>query len=246
MQNDYKSVNKYTPRNSNFIQHFKEEWGKADTDYIFDNDFQFFKLIWKLMHKMDNAIKQGVVKIPQNLHPSKSEMEKIDKIWLGGCYYAVVWEDEEHETLLQRTITFNPPPAKMYDKLNNVYDVESIQLQPFRDHVPVNQLKDDVWGVQIRARYPLYVAWQDATYETVVTDGNFSSLLADGVKTRVQPEDMKSTTLRTTILHRPIYHQITGDYGMYFLRSYNVLDLEWQKIIDYVENDSSEFVVVTD
>lgn len=235
MSQDYAPVTKYLPRSSNFIDHFKNELGKIDSDVSFDNEFQSFKLIIKCMNEMNQAIKQKIINVPDEILPDKQTMDELDKIWYGGCYYGIV-RDKTQTKVIERKLYFDEPPEVLYDENNETYPVEPIELPALISMIPVNQIKDPTWAIQVRTTLPLYIAWQDASYETILTDGNFVANLSDSINPRVNPDDLHSTTLRTAYIHRPVYFRITSDLAMQFQRKYDILNMNWQSIISHVEN----------
>jgi len=236
---EYAPVTKYQARNSNFIDHFKNEWGKIVSDISFGNEFQSFKLIIKCMNEMNQAIKQEIIKVPNELLPDKQIMDELDKIWLGGCYYGIV-RDSTNTKVIERKLYFDEPPETLYDENNNQYAVESIELPALISMIPVNQLKDPSWAIQVRTTLPLYIAWQNASYETILTDGNFVANLSDSINPRVTPDDLHSRTLRTSYIHRPVYFKLTGDLAVAFQEKYDVLNMNWNAIINHTENNLDE------
>ncbi len=234
---DYHSVTRYLPRSNSFLEHFKNELGKVDSDVAFDNEFQQFKLIIKLIGEMSQAIEQEIIKVPKELQPDKKIVDEIDKIWYGQTWYGVA-RDDSGNSVVFRKLYCNYPPEQVYDANENPLPLEIIELPALKDMIPVNKISDDSWAIQIRTTLPLYIALNGASYESVINEGKFVS--PDGQHIRIRPDDMYSSFIRTQFIHRPVYFQLVGDLASHFQKRYNVLNMNWQRIITYVdENDLS-------
>lgn len=291
------TVSKYSPRDSIFINHFKEELGKIDSDTAFDNEFQQFKLIMKCMYEMNQAIKKKLVDISDKLElmPDENNMKELHMIWHGGCRLGVARTDRGSK-VLQRKIYFGTPPEKEFvqtgiiktlsgckcDVCNESIPfsgnmelakvvhanshlielvqigkkpadvtfteyytdrpkfiecpVEDFELPALKNLIPVNQIKDDTWGIQERQTLPLYIAWEGAELSAILNDGKFVNNFSEGIVPKVTADDLKSRTKRTNIFHRPVHFQLSQDLTYHFQIRYQVLNIEWQYIIMYVES----------
>lgn len=235
-QTSYETVSKWSARDIDFITHFRRELGKVDSDTEFDNEFQQFKLIYKLIGEMNEAIKQEVVVLPEELLPSKEAMYNIDKIWTGGCFHGII-RNEDTDELLERKLYFEHPPneKKLEDNKDDiVYNVKPVKLPDYRGMIPVNPIKEDNWAIQVRTTSPISVAFSGANYESVILDGKFFRGNAGDPIPKFTIDEFYEGKRKTHFFHRPVYFQITGDFSLFFQRNYNILNMNWQKIITYV------------
>jgi len=228
---DFKPVTKWTPRNPQFIIDFQEKLGKRDSDEAFDNEFQEFKYTIKLMNKMNNAIKTGLIKIPDELHPDKEVMDKILKIWFGNCYYGII-QDEDGDTVF-RKFFYEKPPAQ-FEINGEMYDMIPVELPPYARLVPVNPIKEDTFTIQVRVEAMLSTFFSGASYSEVIVEGRFVNEENGKLLPKITQEEFAEGTMMVHYVHRPVYFMITGDFAERIQPLIDLLDADWQKIIEYV------------
>ncbi len=224
MSDEEKRVpSKFLPRSQNFSDVIQQRLGTSDYDLNFDNEFQEFKLIMKFKDEVEEAIKQEVIPLKKkdklDLYPDKTALDRIDKIWNGRCWYAKIY-NEEQTKIVQSVFCYNEP----------VGDVKIIPIPKLKNMVPVRQIKEDTWGIQVREPWALAYAWEGASYATIVNDANFSYHLMEGSIPKIKQEDMYSLSKRTSIYHRPVYFALMDDLTYFFRKNSNVFLINMQKI----------------
>ena len=102
--------------------------------------------------------------------------------------------------------------------------------------LPVREIREEVWGIQIREPMALKWAWQGANYGTIVNDGKFTHYLSDGAIPKFEADDMESEILQTYILHRPVYFAIMDILPEYFRKYYFIFAGNVQKIMTWMSD----------
>lgn len=230
---------KYHPRSANYVELIQQRLGKSDFDLNFDNEFQEFKLTMKFVAETMEAINQGLIPLKKynkvDLIPNEKAVERLDLIWNGGCKYAVTY-NENRTRVLQKVFCYDTK----FTEINRMRVDKYIPIPRLKNMVPVRELREDTWGVQIRENYPLRFAWEGASYATVVNDARFSFYLVDGVVPKITAKDMYSETKKTYILHRPVYHTLMNDLTMFFRKNENIFLTNMQKILQWMEEEYDE------
>ncbi len=239
------SVKKYTPRHPEFIYHLANEMGKLDSDMAFGNTFAQLQLMWNIMLEVDEAIIGKVIELPEELMPSKDLMYEMDMIWNGGCYLGVVRTPDGTGVLI-RKLFFGFPPDSFVEN-GETYHIsgdEKHEMIALKKLIPVEQIKKETWGIQIRDTVPLYIAWEGAELGTILNEGKFVHEYSDGIIPKVTAEDLQSRTKRTNILHRPVHFKLSQDLTEQLQRRYARFSIQLQKILKHVDdNDFSGFNV---
>lgn len=122
------------------------------------------------------------------------------------------------------------------EKVNQfMSEIEYVPLPKLRNMVPVQQLKEDTWGIQIREKGSLRYFWEGANYATVIEDGNFKHYTAEGIIPRIEPHDMYSLTKEAYVMHRPVYHFYMADMSYFFQKKSMIFINNMQKINKWME-----------
>ena len=206
--------------------------GIIDFDQGFDNEFQQFKLIMKLMVEVKEAINQKTLDFGDNekLLPDKEVETKLDKIWNGNCFL-LIKRNEDGSRVIAKKFAYDIP--------DDDWD-EIIPLPKLRNMIPINQLADDTWGIQIREAGTLKVYWEGADWGTIVNDGHFAHYTSEGTIPRIESWEIDSIKKKTTIIHRPVYHKLMEDFTINFQELWAILANNYQRIIDYVDSGIKE------
>jgi hypothetical protein len=239
------SVKKYTPRHPDFILHLANEMGKLDSDMAFGNIFAQLQLMWNIMLEVDEAILAEVIVLPKEYLPDKVLMEEMDMIWNGGCWLGVVRSDDGTQVLIRKLFFGYPPESFIQDgETYYISEDEKHIMPPLKILIPVEQIKKETWGIQIRDTLPLYIAWEGAELGTILNEGKFVHEYSDGIVPKVTAEDLQSRTKKTNILHRPVHFKLSQDLTEQLQRRYARFSIQLQKILKYVDdNDFSGFNV---
>ncbi len=108
-----------------------------------------------------------------DLYPSIRAMYKLDKLWNGRCYYAVIYDENEID-LIYRKFCFDYPT----DKVNGMDISEIIPLPALRNMVPTGKISDPTWGIQIKEPMAMKYATSGVSYATFVHEGITSCAIA--------------------------------------------------------------------
>jgi hypothetical protein len=236
---DFKPVSKWTPRNDSFIIDFKEKLGKRDSDEAFTNEFAQFKYTISLIDKMNNAIKYNLIKVPDELKPDKNVTDNISKIWLGGCFYGIIL-DEDGDTIFRKF--FYDLPPKQFELNGELHDMIPMEIPPYSRLMPVNPIKEDTYVIQVRVEAPMSTFFSGASYSDVIVEGRFVNEENGKLLPKISQEEFDEGSLMVHYVHRPVYFMITGDYSERLQPLINLLDAQWQKIIEHVVNDIDDLV----
>lgn len=120
-----------------------------------------------------------------------------------------------------------------FENLVNQYMNEGvlIPIPRLRNMVPVGKIDDkENWGIETRENYYLKYAWEGANYNTVIQDAKFSFYTMAGLIPKIVPSDMYSTTKKSYVFHKPVYHELMLDLVHFFRKNAIIFDLNLQKI----------------
>lgn len=244
-------------RDSKYLVHLGQVLGVLDFDTNFDNSFQRWKLIIEFIEDVSQAIEQGIIPIKQrerfDLLPNKDAIRKMKKIWHGTTYLRIL-RNKEQTKIITKEIFYEKPSeivevvttkSGIYIRKDNKplpkgaevseHIAEVIALPKLKNMIPVREIREETWGIQIREAISLKHAWEGANYGTIVNDGKFTHYLSDGAIPKFEAEDMESETLMTYVLHRPVYFAIMDILPMYFNKYYFVFAGNIQRIMIWLE-----------
>ena len=232
-------------REPNYEVHLGQVLGVLDYDNNFDNTFQKWKLMIQFIDDIMEAIKQDIIPLKSknrlDLIPNPEAMMKMDKIWHGQTYLGVIKNHDETKTLV-RDLFYDMPDDtyELKDDSGEIIDTftrEIIPMPRLKNMVPVGEISDTTWGIQIRESMPLRYAWETANYATIINDGKFMHQLSDGSIPKFEQQDMKSLVIRTSILHREVYNAIMDILPKWFNKNYFIFAGNIQKIMKWMREE---------
>ena len=237
-------------REPNYEVHLGQVLGVLDYDNNFDNTFQKWKLMIQFIDDVMEAITQDIIPLKSKgkleLMPNQKAIMKMNRIWYGQTYLGVIKNHNETQTL-SRDLFYELPSDEyqLKDESGKVIDTyyrEIIPMPKLKNMIPVGEIDSDYWGIRIRESMPLKYAWETANYATIINDGMFVHNLSDGLVPKIEPEDMKSLTKRTSILHREVYNAVMDILPIWFNKNYYIFAGNVQKIMRWMkEDDTSMF-----
>lgn len=245
-------------RSTKYVDHLGQVLGVLDFDMNFDNSFQRWKLVMEFIEDVLQAIKQDIIPLKankkENLLPDMDAVMKLRKIWYGQTYLRVL-KNKEQTKVIARELFYEKPneivevvttkSGSFIMKKDSVvpkdaqveqYQAEVIPLPKLKNMIPVREIREESWGIQIREPIALKWAWQGANYGTIVNDGKFTHYLSDGAMPKFEADDMESEILQTYVIHRPVYFAIMDILQPYFNKYYFVFAGNVQKIMTWMQD----------
>lgn len=251
-KSDYRTVSKWTPRNSNWIEDFKEKWGKRDSDEAFQNKHQQFDYTVNLIDKMNNAIDFKIIKIPDDLFDREdyhNTIKLIDMIWYGGCYYGCILDDDG-DTIF-RKFYYGVPPRKYkptiqeqekYNLNDELYDLSFMPIPQYSRLIPRGKIADDTLAVQCRIEIPIWIAFNTASYSDVIIEGKFVIDDDNKLEPKFTQEEFNEGNITTNFFHIDTYDMFTEDYKARLQKLINKIDSYWTIITKHVDEDLDDIV----
>lgn len=216
-------------RHEDPIVELKAFLGEVDYHIFHDNMFLALKLIARKLPVIKEKIEQSVIKVPKDyIFPTIIE-KRIDAIWNGGCKYAYKDDSALDDW---RTFCYHYP-FKPEDY------VDIIDLPKYKNMIPVNKLKDDNLLVQIRERLPMVVAFETSDWATIVSEGGFTYETSEGIKKKIQREDLESWTIFVNYASKHVYHALMDDFDLFFMKCWAKVDTSLSKILDQSDFDGN-------
>jgi len=245
-------------RSPKYVDHLGQVLGVLDFDTNFDNSFQRWKLLMEFIEDVLQGIEQGIIPLKKHekmdLMPDLEAIRKLRKIWNGQCYLRVLKNKEQTKIILRELFYEKPDEVvevvttksgSFIKKNDSVipedatveqYVAEVIPLPKLKNMIPVREIREEVWGIQIREPMALKWAWQGANYGTIVNDGKFTHYLSDGAIPKFEADDMESEILQTYVIHRPVYFAIMDILPEYFRKYYFIFAGNVQKIMTWMND----------
>lgn len=231
-------------RESGYTNHIKAVQGVSDFHESFDNEFSEFKTFIKLVNDTVYAIQFNALNVKKVLDniPFDFYVSKLFKLWSGNCFFGIVetnnkikkdflYEIDDNSFFASRGEQYN----RTYIKTNKEDYFELIRLPKLQNMVPVGQIKDDTWGIQIREEIPIKYAFSGVSYDTVINDGVFAFRSMSGLVPKFSQSEMRSLNLKSYIIARGVYNHIMTEYKNEFYPIYGMLQATNQLIIDFID-----------
>ena len=235
-------------REVEYSHHLAQLLGVLDFDQNFDNNFQKMKLAMSLKDDVIANVANGNIPLEEKemmneLYPDKKAMKRMDLIWNGTVYLRIV-KNEQMTQVMKRELFYKRPDE--YTVLTNndgeqmEFRCEVIQMPKLKNLLPVGQLKDDTWGIQVREPMEFKYATQGSQYGTIIEEGRFKWMTPQGMVPKIEPEDLEGFGKLTYVYSRPVYFELIDILTTFFDKNYQVFAGDVQKIMKWMTEESHQ------
>jgi len=208
----------------NFADYLQQTLGVLNYNQDYDQFFQQAKNAISIVEETREAIRQGVVDLEgSDVELSEVSYQRLLKVWKGRCYLLI-----NRDNGIERKFAYNIPED--YQK----YD-EIIPLPAMQNLIPVGNIEQQVWGIQIRESVALKYAFENADWATVVSEGKFTFQTSEGAVKKITREDMESTTKKTYFVSRSYFNNIVDIEKKFFYANWNPLKINLHRIISHMK-----------
>src|SRR3990167_1861552 len=185
-------------REVGYQNHMMAQQGVLDWDQSFDNEFSEFKALMKLATNTAIAIDRNLLKLDKikDILDLKPFVKKFNKLWWGNVYFGIILgRQNEFDFLyeMEKNIyhaSRGDQDERRYELVNINNYTELIKLPKLQNMVPVGQIRDDTWGIQVRESLPIKYAFAGTSYDTLVNNANFSYRTMAGLVPKFQQNDL--------------------------------------------------------
>jgi len=228
---------------TDIVDHIEAVMGVLDFDQNFDNEYQKFKLAMNFVKEVQVNIKRKVIDLKEQydkLKPRREPIYKMDRIWNGGCWLGVI-RDKNEIRVVRREFFYEEPPStfkvKDFDGKWIDWKREVIEMPKYKKLAPIQQLKDDTWGIHQRNIMDTKRAWEASQYGTVVEDGKFKFNTSQGQIAKFEANEMNEATNRTNIISRPVHYELSDICSYWMNENFLEFMSDMQGIRDFLRNE---------
>jgi len=227
-----KSVLFHTSNISDFLN---KNMGMIEANSLYNNQFLQASEVWKFVHQVIELIDQDIIDLRKKpeLKLNADVVNRLDKIYNGGCYLVTNWEDDMRFKI--KSWSF------LYEKPINVSVDDVQELPSFRALNPTKEIDSDSWSINIRASIPFRFAFAGYDYATVIQQGNFIQKFAEGIVPRFEESELNALHLSTHDVSRKYWNTTIEILTKRWLQQWIILFGNIHKIIKFLEDDSAQF-----
>lgn len=223
---------------SNVVDFLKQNMGMIQANALYNNEFLQASEVWKFVQQVLELINQNVIDLRKkpDLKLDRNAVEKLDKIYNGGCYLLKHYSDDYHFKI--DSWTFH------YEKLTNVSSDDIQQLPAMKAMNPTKTIDSKDWGISIRQTVPIKYAFSGYDYATLISQGKFFNSFSDKIVPRFEESDLNKTHLSTHDVSKNYYNNTLDVLKKFWLKNWVILFVNIHKIIEYLEKGSFQKDVV--
>jgi len=209
-----------------FADYIQQVMGVLNYNEDYDQFFSKAKNAISILEEIQEAIKQGVINLKGSSISGLDEtaFNHVLKIWRGRCYLVVNRANDDN---IIRTFVYERPQEKPF--------LEIIPLPSLQNMIPVGNIDQETWGIQIRESIPLKYAFDGCEYASIVNEGGFMHKLSDGSFPKFQRDEMESLTKQTYVVSRPYFNTIMDIEKKFFYKNWNVLKINIHRILQHMK-----------
>lgn len=211
-------------RESRHILNISKRIGVFDFDLDHANDFQMYRLMYRISREVEIGIAEKVIKTPNDFKLNKKAIDDIYYMWNYGGYYAV----ESARPTNIRWFSIKYPHGDFY---------EIVKLPSLQGMIPVGKVSDETLFIQIREDMKVKYAFEKTSFVTLISDGGLVNAMSDGAMPKLSPDDMRSLTKETHFIVRSVYNKIMQTYNREMTEAILQLSVNFQKLIEFDKND---------
>lgn len=208
----------------NFADYLQQTLGVLNYNQDYDQFFQQAKNAISIVEETREAIRQGVIDLNgSDVELSEISYQRLLKVWKGRCYLLI-----DRNNGISRKFAYDIP--KDYQR----YD-EIIPLPAMQNLIPVGNIEQQVWGIQIRESVSLKYAFESIEWATVISDGKFMYQTSEGAVKKIKRGDMESITKKTYFVSRSYFNNIVDIEKKFFYVNWNPLKINLHRIISHMK-----------
>jgi len=216
-----------------FITNLQTHMGVINFNTSYDNFMQSVKLSYDLTYLVDEAIKQGNIKLKDrdDLIPNAEALYKLRRLYDGQCFLTVEhgqWGAKPETELFHydtSKIDFNNP------------SLEIIPIPALSNMTPIGQIKEDTLLIEIHEAIACKYAWQGLSYIDIVQDGLMVHSFSDGQQPKISESQMQSTTDLTRLISRDVYFRLIHKEKNKYIRLWAIIYNNYSKIIEFSKSE---------
>ena len=234
IQEEHKQPKSVLWHSPNPVDFLKQNMGMINANSLYNNEFLQASEVWKFVQQVEELINQNVIDLRKKpeLELNKKAIEKLNKIYNGGCYLITHYTDERRYSIQSWTFVYDYPIDV------NPSDIQALPAMKALNPTKTIDSKD--WAISIRASVPFKFAFAGYDYATVIQQGNFIQKFQDGITPRFEESDMNALHLTTHDVSKKYFNTTLEVLKKYWLKQWTVLFVNIHKIIEHLEKGTFE------
>ncbi len=219
---------------ANPVDFLKQNMGMIQANSLYNNQFLQASEVWKFVNQVQELIKQDIIDLRKKseLKLDENAINKLDRIYNGGCYLVTHYADEYHWNIDSWTFVYEKPTNVSPDDIQELPSMKSLN--------PTKTIDSKDWSINIRASIPFKYAFAGYDYATVIQQGNFIQKFNDGIVPRFEESDLQSLHLSTHDVSRKYYNTTIEVLMKRWLQQWTILFANIHKIIEHLERGTFE------
>lgn len=217
---------------ANPVDFLKQNMGMIQANSLYNNEFLQASEVWKFVQQVLELINQNVIDLRKkpDLKLNQNAVEKLDKIYNGGCFLVKHHSDDYHFKIDSWTFHYEIPTGVSPDDIQ--------QLPAMKAMNPTKTIDSKDWGISIRQTVPIKYAFSGYDFATLISQGKFFNSFSDRVVPRFEEEDLKKTHLSTHDVGKNYFNSTLEVLKKFWLKNWVILFVNIHKIIEYLEKGS--------
>ena len=218
----------------NPVDFLKQNMGMIQANSLYNNEFLQASEVWKFVNQVLELINQNIIDLRKKpeLLLDKVAINKLDKIYNGGCYLVTHYADDYRFKIGSWTF--------LYEKPENVLPDDIQELPSMKALNPTRTIDSKDWGISIRASIPFKFAFAGYDYATVIQQGNFIQKFSDSVVPRFEESEMNALHLTTHDVSKKYFNTTLEVLKKFWLKQWIILFANIHKIIEHLERGTFE------
>jgi len=199
-----------------FADYMLQMMGSVNAHVMYDHFFLFATEAMAHLEFAIEALEQGALgrKSKKKIVYDKVHVEKLKKIWNGGCYIIVTRHPEKHYVVLKREISFNYPE-------NMAKNQKVVKVPALKKMNPSGQVKSTLLTIRIREAVGVPEAIGNIDYQTLGLSGKFVKKFADKTVPIFKSQNEVNTFRgKTSSVSRTYFHTMIDWLVQYFYKYY--------------------------
>ncbi len=232
IQAEHKQPKSVLWHSSNVSDFLKQNMGMINANSLYNNEFLQASEVWKFVKQVQELINQNVIDLRKKpeLQLNKDAVEKLDKIYNGGCYLVTHYSDDARYKILSWTFLYQYPIDVSSEDIQELPAMKSLN--------PTKTIDSKDWAISIRASIPFKFAFAGYDYATVIQQGNFIQKFSDGIVPRFEESEINALHLTTHDVSKKYFNTTLEVLKKFWLKNWVILFVNMHKIIEYLDKGS--------